>query len=106
VVPSGAVSIPAPFTLAPFSSSPVVISAVCNGDWRRSIYRGRRRCVHWLCRRIDADRNADAYAFGYRKDWQLPLINMATQCEAEVAADWKTYCEAYDNGVFKLTPKP
>jgi uncharacterized protein (DUF2252 family) len=45
-------------------------------------------------------------AFGNRKDWQLPLVNIATQCEAQVAADWKTYCEAYDSGVFDLTPKP
>jgi uncharacterized protein (DUF2252 family) len=44
-------------------------------------------------------------AFGNRKDWQLPLVNIATQCEAQVAADWKTYCEAYDS-VFDLTPKP
>ncbi|NYH14532.1 uncharacterized protein (DUF2252 family) [Paraburkholderia bryophila] len=41
-------------------------------------------------------------AFGNRKDWQLPLIEVATQCEAQVAADWKAYCEAYDRGEFKL----
>ena len=44
-------------------------------------------------------------AFGNRKDWQLPLIEIATQCEAQVAADWKAYCEAYDRGVFDLTAK-
>ncbi|HEX7932051.1 MAG TPA: DUF2252 domain-containing protein [Paraburkholderia sp.] len=39
-------------------------------------------------------------AFGNRKDWQVPLIELATQCEAQVAADWKAYCEAYDRGEF------
>ncbi|MFM0643956.1 DUF2252 domain-containing protein [Paraburkholderia bryophila] len=41
-------------------------------------------------------------AFGHRKDWQLPLIELATQCETQVADDWKAYCEAYDRGEFKL----
>jgi uncharacterized protein (DUF2252 family) len=41
-------------------------------------------------------------AFGNRKDWQLPLIDLATQCEARVGADWKAYCEAYDRGAFNL----
>ncbi|MEZ0603685.1 DUF2252 domain-containing protein [Paraburkholderia sp. IW21] len=45
-------------------------------------------------------------AFGNRKDWQLPLIELATQCEAQVEADWKSYCEAYDRGVFNVAAKP
>lgn len=45
-------------------------------------------------------------AFGNRKDWQLPLIELATQCEAQVEADWKSYCEAYDRGVFSVAAKP
>ena len=45
-------------------------------------------------------------AFGARKDWQLPLIEIAVQCEAQVAADWKAYCEAYDGGAFNLPAKP
>jgi|GEM_PF-2436070 len=44
-------------------------------------------------------------AFGNRRDWQLPLIDLATQCEAQVAADWKAYCEAYDRGAFDATGK-
>lgn len=40
-------------------------------------------------------------AFGNRTDWQAPLIELATQCAAQVAADWKAYCEAYDRGAFK-----
>ncbi|MFM0503803.1 DUF2252 domain-containing protein [Paraburkholderia caffeinilytica] len=44
-------------------------------------------------------------AFGNRKDWQLPLIELATQCEAQVNADWKAYCEAYDGGAFELPAK-
>ncbi|MBC8740634.1 DUF2252 domain-containing protein [Paraburkholderia sp. UCT31] len=43
----------------------------------------------------------DLIAFGSRRDWQLPLIDLATQCEAQVAADWKAYCEAYDRGIFE-----
>ncbi|ADG17534.1 DUF2252 domain-containing protein [Paraburkholderia atlantica] len=43
----------------------------------------------------------DLIAFGSRRDWQLPLIDLATQCEAQVAADWKAYCEAYDRGSFE-----
>jgi uncharacterized protein (DUF2252 family) len=44
-------------------------------------------------------------AFGNRRDWQLPLIELATQCESQVAADWKAYCEAYDGGAFDLSAK-
>jgi uncharacterized protein (DUF2252 family) len=44
-------------------------------------------------------------AFGNRRDWQLPLIELATQCEAQVIADWKAYCEAYDGGAFNLAVK-
>jgi uncharacterized protein (DUF2252 family) len=41
-------------------------------------------------------------AFGNRADWQMPLIELATQCEAQVAADWKAYREAYDGGAFAV----
>jgi uncharacterized protein (DUF2252 family) len=44
-------------------------------------------------------------AFGNRRDWQLPLIELATQCEAQVEADWKAYSEAYDRGAFDLSAK-
>ena len=44
-------------------------------------------------------------AFGNRRDWQVPLIELATQCAAQVAADWKTYSEAYDRGAFDLPVK-
>ncbi|NML30157.1 DUF2252 domain-containing protein [Paraburkholderia antibiotica] len=47
----------------------------------------------------------DLIAFGARRDWQLPLVELATQCEAQVAADWKAYCEAYDRGVFDPAAK-
>jgi uncharacterized protein (DUF2252 family) len=39
-------------------------------------------------------------AFGNRKDWQMPFVELAVQCEAQVIEDWKTYCEAYDHGAF------
>ncbi|HZZ12470.1 MAG TPA: DUF2252 domain-containing protein [Paraburkholderia sp.] len=42
----------------------------------------------------------DLIAFGARRDWQLPLIELAAQCAAQVTADWKAYCEAYDRGAF------
>lgn len=41
-------------------------------------------------------------AFGNCADWQAPLIELATQCAAQVAADWKSYCEAYDSGAFAV----
>ena len=44
-------------------------------------------------------------AFGNRRDWRLPLIELATQCEAQVAADWKAYSDAYDRGAFDLSAK-
>ncbi|MFM0738106.1 DUF2252 domain-containing protein [Paraburkholderia xenovorans] len=44
-------------------------------------------------------------AFGQRRDWQLPLIDLAVQSEARVVADWKTYCDAYDRGAFGLQAK-
>ncbi|MCC8404056.1 DUF2252 domain-containing protein [Paraburkholderia sp. MMS20-SJTN17] len=45
----------------------------------------------------------DLIAYGNRRDWQLPLIDLATKCEAQVAADWKAYCEAYDRGVIEVS---
>ncbi|MGF6484648.1 DUF2252 domain-containing protein [Paraburkholderia sp. JPY419] len=45
----------------------------------------------------------DLIAYGSRRDWQLPLIDLATQCEAQVAADWKAYCEAFDRGSFEAS---
>jgi uncharacterized protein (DUF2252 family) len=47
----------------------------------------------------------DLIAFGNRRDWQLPLIGIATRCEAQVQVDWKAYCEAYDRGAFELAVK-
>ncbi|CAB3652080.1 hypothetical protein LMG22037_01027 [Paraburkholderia phenoliruptrix] len=41
-------------------------------------------------------------AFGYRADWHSPLIELATECAAQVAADWKAYCDAYDRGAFAV----
>lgn len=43
-------------------------------------------------------------AFSERKDWQMPLVELATQCEAQVIEDWKAYCEAYDRGAFGAHP--
>jgi uncharacterized protein (DUF2252 family) len=43
-------------------------------------------------------------AFGNRKDWQMPLVELAVQCEAQVTEDWKTYCDAYDRGAFGKQP--
>ncbi|NKJ47024.1 hypothetical protein CIC12_09775 [Burkholderia sp. SG-MS1] len=40
--------------------------------------------------------------FGNRKDWQLPLIDLATQCAAQVGDDWKVYCDAFDQGGFEV----
>jgi hypothetical protein len=34
---------------------------------------------------------AELIALGARKDWQMPLIDLATRCEAQVIADWQAY---------------
>ncbi|MBN3766285.1 DUF2252 domain-containing protein [Burkholderia sp. Ac-20365] len=47
----------------------------------------------------------DLIAFGEDTKWQLPLIELATQCEAQVTSDWKAYSEAFDRGAFKLKTK-
>jgi uncharacterized protein (DUF2252 family) len=47
----------------------------------------------------------DLIAFGCRKDWQMPLVELAVQCEAQVIEDWKAYCAAYDSGAFGGVPK-
>ncbi|HEY4298085.1 MAG TPA: DUF2252 family protein, partial [Paraburkholderia sp.] len=44
-------------------------------------------------------------AYGNRNDWQMPLIELATQCATQVADDWKAYCEAYDRGDFEVAVK-
>ncbi|CAG4890662.1 DUF2252 domain-containing protein [Paraburkholderia gardini] len=44
-------------------------------------------------------------AFGNRTDWQMPLIQLAVQCEAQVEADWHAYSDAYDRGVFGASAK-
>jgi uncharacterized protein (DUF2252 family) len=44
-------------------------------------------------------------AFGSRTDWQIPLIQLAVQCETQVEADWRVYSEAYDRGAFGATAK-
>jgi uncharacterized protein (DUF2252 family) len=44
-------------------------------------------------------------AFGNRRDWQLPLIELATHCASQVADDWKAYCEAFDGGGFEVAGK-
>ncbi|MEW9586903.1 DUF2252 domain-containing protein [Paraburkholderia sp. DGU8] len=43
--------------------------------------------------------------FGSSNHWQMPLIELAVQCEAQVTADWRTYCEAYDRGGFGAQAK-
>lgn len=35
----------------------------------------------------------------------MPLIELATQCEAQTSADWRTYCDAYDAGAFGTTAR-
>ncbi|MDE1182286.1 DUF2252 domain-containing protein [Paraburkholderia sp.] len=44
----------------------------------------------------------DLIAYGNRRDWQAPLIDLALKCEAQVQADWKAYCDAFDRGEFKV----
>lgn len=42
----------------------------------------------------------DLIAFGARKDWQLPLIDLAGKCAEQVLSDWREYCASYDRGAF------
>ncbi len=44
-------------------------------------------------------------AFGEKTDWQMPLIELALQCEKQVQDDWRAYCEAYDRGAFGAAAK-
>jgi uncharacterized protein (DUF2252 family) len=44
-------------------------------------------------------------AFGNRTDWQMPLIQLAVQCEAQGEADWNAYSAAYDKGAFGVRVK-
>jgi uncharacterized protein (DUF2252 family) len=37
---------------------------------------------------------------GRHQQWSMPLIELTRQCEAQVAADWREYCEAYDRKAF------
>ncbi|MEA3120288.1 MAG: hypothetical protein QOI13_3558 [Paraburkholderia sp.] len=39
-------------------------------------------------------------AFGDRKDWQLPLTEIASRCAEQVAIDWRAYCIRFDQGAF------
>lgn len=47
----------------------------------------------------------DLIAFGNRKEWQLRLVELAVQCETQVLADWKIYCDAYAQGAFGAAAK-
>jgi hypothetical protein len=47
-------------TFAPLPGSPVVVTAVRDGDGFVSIHDGRRRCVHWLCRHIHGSGDAQS----------------------------------------------
>ncbi|CAN7674274.1 DUF2252 domain-containing protein [Trinickia sp. LjRoot230] len=43
--------------------------------------------------------------FGARGDWQVSMIDLATQAAAQVLADWRAYCAAYDKGAFEIETK-
>lgn len=43
--------------------------------------------------------------FGSSNHWQMPLIELAVQCEAQVTTDWRAYCEACDRGGFGAQTK-
>jgi uncharacterized protein (DUF2252 family) len=45
-------------------------------------------------------------AFGDDTKWQRPLVDLATQCEAQVVSDWHEYSAAFDRGAFHLPAKP
>jgi uncharacterized protein (DUF2252 family) len=74
-----------------------------------SVVRNMAELVAWAHFR-SSGRQASAIAdeliaFGEKSKWQLPLIDLTTQCEAQVVGDWQTYCKAFDAGAFDLTKK-
>ncbi|OUM03234.1 DUF2252 domain-containing protein [Variovorax sp. JS1663] len=40
-------------------------------------------------------------AHGHDRKWHQPLLEASRACAADVALEWKTYCEAFDDGVFR-----
>ncbi|WP_454763903.1 DUF2252 domain-containing protein [Cupriavidus campinensis] len=44
-------------------------------------------------------------AFGSQKKWPGALIEIAQQCASQADEDWRTYCTAYDDGVFTAGTK-
>ncbi|WP_109476406.1 DUF2252 domain-containing protein [Paraburkholderia sp. C35] len=74
-----------------------------------SVVRNMAELVAWAHFRSSGRQTSaiadDLIAFGEDSEWQLPLIELATQCEAQVVSDWKAYCEAFDRGAFKVDDK-
>jgi uncharacterized protein (DUF2252 family) len=74
-----------------------------------SVVRNMAELVAWAHFRSSGRQTSaiadDLIAFGEDSKWQLSLIDLATQCEAQVVSDWKAYCEAFDRGAFKLNAK-
>lgn len=40
-------------------------------------------------------------AHGHSRKWRQPLLDASRGCAADVAADWKSYGEAFDDGAFR-----
>ncbi|MFM9928021.1 DUF2252 family protein [Variovorax sp. H27-G14] len=55
-------------------------------------------------RQGSADADALVEFGGSEKAWCGDLLAAAHACAAQVRADWKTYCEAFDAGAFALPP--
>lgn len=74
-----------------------------------SVVRNMAELVAWAHFRSSGRQKSaiadDLIAFGEDSKWQLPLIELATQCEAQVTSDWKAYSEAFDRGAFNLKKK-
>jgi hypothetical protein len=41
-------------------------------------------------------------AFGHKIKWKNKLLIAAKKCAQQVEQDWEIYCQAYDDGVFKV----
>ncbi|SIT45442.1 conserved hypothetical protein [Paraburkholderia piptadeniae] len=74
-----------------------------------SVVRNMAELVAWAHFRSSGRQTSaiadDLIAFGEKSKWQLALIDLATQCEAQVVSDWQAYCKAFDAGAFDLTAK-
>jgi uncharacterized protein (DUF2252 family) len=62
------------------------------------------QCVAWAQLRSSGRQGSaiadELIAFAGRKKWRSQLLYLCDELAGRVSGDWRTYCEAYDDGVF------